>query len=321
MKYMIMRKKILGVLMVLIMFCACVPQTPKTETVTVEELKVLAWNIWHGGHSKAYPGKSCEGTMGILKKSGADVILMIETYGCSDLVADHLGYYHRLLSDNLSVYSRYPIMKTYTFPDSITTSNFGGVELDVNGKRVRVFDTWLHYLPDMRLVPTEKTEAEILAWDDEGTRDEEIKRILSVLQPILAEVDSIPVIIGGDFNDHSHLDWTESTKNMYNHGGAVVNWTVSKIMEEAGFKDSFRELHPDPAEELGPTWYWTGGKKNRLDRIDFIYYKGNKLKAVESESYNADLPGYLDFYGEKFFYASDHGFVITTFSLNQNILQ
>ena len=66
-------------------------------------------------------GGSCAGTMGILNPSGADVILMVETYGCSDRVADHLGYYHRLLSSNLSIYSRYPIVETYTFPDSIST--------------------------------------------------------------------------------------------------------------------------------------------------------------------------------------------------------
>lgn len=308
-----MKKILLGVFAVLTALCACGSDTQKPEPV--KNLKVLSWNVWHGGHSEAYPGESCKGTMEILKKSDADVILMIETYGCSDQVADHLGYYHRLLSSNLSVYSRYPILKTYTFPDSIATFNFGGVELDVNGKRVRIFDTWLHYLPDMRLVPTDKTEAEILTWDNEGTRDEEIGRILSVLQPMMSEADSIPIIMGGDFNDHSHLDWTEATKDLYNHGGAVVNWTVSKIMEEAGFKDSFRELHPDPVKELGPTWYWTGDEKNRQDRIDFIYYKGNKLNAIKSESYNTDLPGYLDFYGEKFFYASDHGFVMTTFSL------
>ncbi|WP_303228127.1 endonuclease/exonuclease/phosphatase family protein, partial [Parabacteroides goldsteinii] len=73
--------------MVLAMLCACTPQSQQSEAV--EELKVLSWNVWHGGHSEAYPGKSCEGTMGILKKSEADVILMVETYGCSDQVADH----------------------------------------------------------------------------------------------------------------------------------------------------------------------------------------------------------------------------------------
>ena len=58
----------------------CVACTPQKDTP--KKLKVLSWNVWHGGHSKTYPGKGCEGTVGILKKSGADVVLMVETYGC-----------------------------------------------------------------------------------------------------------------------------------------------------------------------------------------------------------------------------------------------
>ena len=89
---------------------------------------------------------------------------MIETYGAAPMVADSLGYDYVLLSDNLCIYSRYPIKKTYLFPDSISTFNFGGVEIDMDGTPVRLFDTWLHYLPDMRLVPTEQSETDILAW-------------------------------------------------------------------------------------------------------------------------------------------------------------
>ena len=223
----------------------CVACTPQKDTP--KKLKVLSWNVWHGGHSKTYPGKGCEGTVGILKKSGADVVLMVETYGAAPMVADSLGYQYHLISDNLCIYSRYPIVEKYAFPDSIGTFNFGGVKIDMDGTPVRIFDTWLHYLPDMRLVPTDKTEEEILAWETAGTRDDEIRKILSVLKPMLAEADSIPVIMGGDFNVHSHLDWTEETRNLYNHGGAVVRWPVSVAMEKAGFKDSFRELNPDAA--------------------------------------------------------------------------
>ncbi len=209
--------------------------------------------------------------MGIIKKSGADVILMIETYGCSDNIADCLGYYHRLISDNLSIYSRYPIIKTYTFPGKVSTFNFGGAEIDVNGKHVRVFDTWLHYLPDARLVPTDKSEAEILAWDDEGSRDDEVRAILSALGPMMAE---------------------------------------------AGFKDSFREVNPDPVKNLGTTWFSDNdGGNTRMDRIDFIYYKGDGIKATKSEIHNAYLKDTLDFRGKKFLYSSDHGFVLTEFDI------
>lgn len=93
--------------------------------------------------------------------------------------------------------------------------------------------------------------------------------------------------------------------------------TISKIMLQNGLTDSFREMNPDPVTNLGLTWYWSGdGVKGRMDRIDFIYYTGEKLKAVRSESYNTDLSDTLDFKREKFFYASGHGFVLTTFILN-----
>ncbi len=300
----------LSILVCSVLFSCAQPSAKQSP----KQLKVMAWNIWHAGHSEAYPKVGCEGTLGILKKSDADVILMIETYGSSAEVADHLGYYHRLISSNLSVYSRYPITKTFTFPDSISTFNFGGVEIDMDGKKVRLFDTWLHYLPDTRLVPTDKSEAEILAWDDAGSRDDEMRKIINVIKPYLAQSDSIPVIMGGDFNSHSHLDWTEATKDMYNHGGAVVDWTVSKIMENAGFIDSYREIHPDPTKDLGVTWMHPVEENTEI-RIDYVYYTGKTIKATGSEYYNKNLGETLNLYGEDFFYASDHGLVLTTFEI------
>lgn len=297
----------------LLCFTACTSQQEAKKTLTV-----LSWNVWHAGHAKAYPEKGCEGTIGILKKSNADVILMVETYGSAPMVADSLGYRYHLISDNLCIYSRYPIIEKYAFPDSISTFNFGGVKIDVDGTPVRLFDTWLHYLPDMRLAPTDKPEEEILAWEAAGTRDDEIRRILSVLKPMLAETDSIPIIMGGDFNVHSHLDWTEVTQNLYNHGGAVVRWPVSVAMEEAGFKDSFREMNPDPVEKLGVTWLTDADAQEtecRLDRIDFIYYQGKTIEATESECYDNSLGKTFSFKGEDFFYPSDHGFVLTVFDL------
>lgn len=130
--------------------------------------------------------------------------------------------------------------------------------------------------------------------------------------------------MGGDFNSFSHLDWTPETRNMRTHGGAVVNWTVSKMMEKAGFKDSYREIHPDPVKNIGATWIYEiseseGGEElpSRLDRIDYIYYKGEKVHAINSETYNTRLGEQLSFKGKNFLYASDHGFVLTTFDIKE----
>ena len=81
----------------------------------------------------------------------------------------------------------------------------------------------------------------------------------------IQETDNIPFIIGGDFNSPSHLDWVSQTKKW--HNGLVVEWPVSKIMMEAGFKDSFREIRPN-LNYTSPTM----SAERITHRIDYIYY-------------------------------------------------
>lgn len=283
------------------------------------KLRVLSWNVWHAGHSEAFPEEGCRGAQGILRQSGADVVLMVETYGCAPAVAEALGYGYHLISDNLCIFSRYPITERYAFPDRISGFHFGGVQLDVDGTPVRLFATWLHYLPDARLAPTDRPEEEIIVWEKSGSRHREICTILSALEPLTAQCDSIPVILGGDFNTHSHLDWTEATRDLYRHGGAVVAWPVSRELERNGFIDSFRELHPDPVADPGTTWLAeadAAGTECRNDRIDFIYYRGATIRATASECLDCRLGKPFRFRGGEFFYPSDHGFVMTDFLID-----
>lgn len=90
-------------------------------------------------------------------------------------------------------------------------------------------------------------------------------------------------VIGGDFNQPSHLDWTEATSNLYEHNGCVVPWPISKRLYAAGVKDAFRELWPDPLVNYGITWpvanpdaqkdtQWAHESDDR-DRIDYVYYR------------------------------------------------
>ncbi len=53
------------------------------------------------------------------------------------------------------------------------------------------------------------------------------------------------VVLGGDFNEPSHLDWQQNTKDMRDHNGLVINWDCSVLLYEAGFKDAYREIYPD----------------------------------------------------------------------------
>ena len=130
--------------------------------------------------------------------------------------------------------------------------------------------------------------------------------------PILMRVSYNTLIVKQNTSDYY--------KYTHNHGGAVVNWTVSKEMQAANFKDSFREINPDPVKNIGTTWLTDADSLetvNRQDRIDFIYYQGKTIQAVESQCYDNILGETFSFKGEDFFYASDHGFVLTTFTIRK----
>lgn len=282
----------------------------------------MAWNIWHGGNDESLPSDGRPSVIEVIKASEADVVLMIETYGSAPLISDSTDLDYHLISSNLSIYSRFPITKRLAFPDSISTFNFGGVEiLAYDSIPIAVFDTWLHYLPDTRLAPTHLPEDSILAWENKGSRDNEVFRIINSIDDYLENSENIPVILGGDLNSHSHLDWTVATKDTFNHGGAIVNWTVSKALTDAGFIDSYREINPDLLNNLGKTWI-SGLDKNgkfgytKEDRIDYIYYKGSLLKPVSSESFVCPPGEILTFRNKKIMYPSDHGFVLTTFEID-----
>ena len=92
-------------------------------------------------------------------------------------------------------------------------------------------------------------------------------------------------------------------------------------MTKAGFKDSFREIHSDPLKNLGKTWISGLDKNgdfgyNKEDRIDYLYYQGGLLKAIDSESYICPPGEILKFRDKQTMYPSDHGFVLTTFEMD-----
>jgi len=287
-----------------------------------DEFTVMAWNIWHGGHDESLPADGRPSVVNIIRESGADVVLMIETYGSAPYIADSLGFEYHLISSNLCIFSRYPIVETYSYEDTVAPFNFGGARILIGGTEPVIFyDTWLHYLPDTRLVPLQASHDSILIWENAGSRDDEIQAILSSISDHIDGSDTIPIIMGGDFNSFSHLDWVASTKDTFNHGGRIVDWTISRAMTDRGFADTYRTIHPDPRSDPGITWLsgdnLTGEHGYlRQDRIDYIYSTGSRLEITASTSY--DVPdGDTLHYGEgSYLYPSDHGFVLTTFRIH-----
>ena len=115
----------------------------------------------------------------------------------------------------------------------------------------------------------------------------------------------MPVIVTGDFNSCSHLDWTERAKPLH-HGYGPVAFPASRYMLENGFKDSFREKNPDEIAYQGGTVAAIYGQM-QMSRIDFIYYKGG-LKVLSSKIVRTAPE--IDYV-----WASDHAAVLTVFEV------
>jgi endonuclease/exonuclease/phosphatase family metal-dependent hydrolase len=121
-----------------------------------------------------------------------------------------------------------------------------------------------------------------------------------------------PVFWTGDFNVPSHLDWTPAAKDL--HGGYVVPWPVSAMLDGAGFLDAYRVVHPDPVAQPGITW--TPSKplddpEEVHDRIDFVYLRGDVR--VEEAHVVGESEELADIVIEEF--PSDHRGVVATVTL------
>ncbi|WP_192011001.1 endonuclease/exonuclease/phosphatase family protein [Echinicola arenosa] len=281
---------------------------------------VMVWNIWHGGKSDFIGRDGVDDVIGIIKASEADVVLMIETYGSGKRIADALGYYFHLIAKpgtllddpavNLSILSKFPLGKRV---DLYRYFNIGGIEVALDEhERIVLFDTWLNYQPwDDEPELMGKSGAELVEWEKSGTREREVTTILKELQPYLSTTDETPLILGGDFNVWSHLDWTEATKQV--HKGKVVPWWTTMQFSKVGLQDSFREVNPDPLTHPGVSWGMPGKKDDH--RIDYLLYKGNRLEVIASEIHKVDYNQSFNYKGKTFTFPSDHGFVWTKFKL------
>ena len=199
-------------------------------------------------------------------------------------------YYGQGSSLDVALLSKYPILEqTENIPHKDRVLR---TRLDVNGKQVVAYTGHLDYthyacyLPRgysgvtwKKLEAPVTDKAEIEKANNESLRDESIRLVIEDA----TKSDADFVILGGDFNEPSHLDWTEETKGLWDHNGAVVDWSCSKLLYEAGFRDAYRVKYPNPITHPGFTFpsdnpampverlTWAPEADER-DRIDFIYY-------------------------------------------------
>lgn len=291
--------KSFAIIIILFLFIGCSTK----ETTSIE---IMTWNIWHGGlhgDNASNFKKDRANTINVLKvieQSSPDILLMQETYCCGMDIAKAAGYtYSWRGSSNLSIHSRYPIVDTIKIYKPF---NSHAVIIDVYGQHILCVNIWLHYLPDF-FEDIKVLSPDSLIIGEGTTRLKEITAILNSIDS-LEKTLNMPIIIGGDFNSGSHLDWVESTRQ--SHYNKIVEWPVSKLMIDQGYIDSFREANPDPRKTLEGTWGYLSDEIIS-DRIDFIYFKGDKITVKDSKIIMDDpVDG---------FFNSDHRAILSTFAI------
>ncbi|MHA7958689.1 HAD-IA family hydrolase [Streptomyces sp. L500] len=294
----------------------------------VRELKVMSWNLWLGGGPvDDHRAKQLK----VLLDADVDVVGLQETAGTATReLAEALGWHHHQAGHNLGVISRYPITDRFGEPApsgygatgvTVRLDDTKGVTQDVT-KEVTVWNAHLNYTPygpydaclDRRPVPV------LVEHERASGRVAEIEDILRAMAPGLATRDATPVLLLGDFNAPSHLDWTEPAAPL--HGGyGPVAWPVSKAAEEAGLRDSYRTAHPDPVSEPGATWsplhplHEDGsGRAEPQDRIDYVLFAGDGLTVLDSTTLVTGNPSPYPAVAANT-WPSDHAAVITTFAV------
>ncbi|AXT49872.1 T9SS C-terminal target domain-containing protein [Aquimarina sp. BL5] len=240
--------------------------------------------------------------LNVVRSSGADVIGIQESYGAARSIANSLGFYYHNISSSEAVVSRYPI----------TSTNASGVQITLpNGLEVYVFNAHLTSYPyqpyDIR-DGSIRTESQAIS-SANNTRSSEMSRIINTIQSWVPSES--PVFFTGDFNEPSHLDWTQRAANAGIHAMKVA-WPTSKQATAINMKDSWRSVYPNEVSRPGNTWTPNQSSNEVYDRIDIIYHRGNDITATEAVRFGpvAD-EAEVQFSG----YTSDHRAAMVTYSL------
>ena len=299
------------VLIVILRICVVESQAEESD------IRVMSFNIYRGGTMRGQPLSQ---TANVIREAQADIVGLQEPRSPQGFNVEKLA---SLLGWNHSANIRKGIVLT---PYEIVENLEDGIKVKLpSGQQAYVFSLHLPsnpYQPYQLLsirpkwhkhwdTPFIKTEVEAIEAAQKA-RGGEISKLIDLIRDLPDK--EAPVFVVGDFNEPSHLDWTEEAARAGRHP-MKVEYPNSKAMAKAGFADAYRTAYPDEIKSPGFTWspmYKTNDPTTHHDRIDFVYYKGQGLevtdvKIIGENQEDADIvisP-----------YPSDHRAVVAVFTL------
>ena len=281
-----------------------------------KELSVLQFNVWQ-------EGTVIEGGFDAIADEVArlepDYVMLSEvrnyrnTRFCdriTEALAARGQKYYSFYSDDTGVLSRHEITDSaVVFPLNNDHGTVHRLNAKIGDREFAIYTAHLDYLNDTyyevrgydgntwKKMDSPLTDVEeILRRNALSQRDEAVDSFLADAAKQAAT--GAMVIIGGDFNEPSHLDWTEATRDSADHHGVVIAWPCTSALAAAGFEDAYRVVYPDPVTHPGYTYpsvnparkpetvTWAPESDER-DRIDYVLY----LPAGGLEAYDAAILG------------------------------
>lgn len=233
----------------------------QTAPLAPVEIRVMTFNIWVGGELVDF-GQIAQA----IRAAQADVVGLQEIGGNIQRIADMLGWQY--VNARLGIISRWPL---------IDLRSGDGVAVFVQvrpGQVVAVANTHLSSDPYGPYLVRDGEPLDKVLENEQSLRMPEITPVADRLKQLVTA--GIPVVLTGDFNSPSHLDWTDAAIKLRGQRLYTVAWPVSQALTAVGMQDTYRLAHPDPAAKEGITWP-AGYPAPRMrenetfDRIDFVY--------------------------------------------------
>jgi endonuclease/exonuclease/phosphatase family metal-dependent hydrolase len=310
----VMRSRVVSAIVVAAVVAAAIVVAPPSAAAQPVTVRVMTLNILYGGDElDLETGGWCSRPRGCrdalrqvvrtIRRSGADVVGLQEPINNTGWIANRLGWHADARNH---VISRYPVIDPPT-----GRGIYAFVEL-APGEVIAVANVHLPSTPYSPYMIRNGRPRDRIIRVEERYRLPEIQRHLRVLPRLAAR--GIPVFFTGDFNSPSHLDYTRTAVEARGLP-YTIRWPVAKALADAGFRDSYRDAHPDPVATPGFTW--TPGvprlRANEVhDRIDWV------LAAGPSTTLSSELVGEVggpDVDIEVDPYVTDHRGVVSAFTV------
>jgi exodeoxyribonuclease III len=240
----------------------------------------MSFNIWQGGEMGGQPLAQ---TARAIRAARADVVGLQETLGREidhvrpdrgQELAKLLGWQYLDQGGGRGILTRHDFVNT-------TPGQLGARLRREDGSELLVFNAHLNHAPYQPYqllgipyanAPFIDTAEQAIAGAQEA-RGGQVKALVKEINAQRERFPYLPVVLTGDFNEPSHLDWTAEAAR----AGVCpmpVDYPTTKAITKTGLVDTYRTRHPDPVKRPGLTWTpltRQDDPADRHDRIDFVF--------------------------------------------------